>query len=242
MRCEVFADSVGGLVDGTLGPDEQRALERHLEGCAECRALVADLRTIRAAAFTLERREVPARVWTAVRARIDAEPRLDSRDAAQRWTRGGAFHAWMAAAAALVLATTVGILSLVSRQPVPGEGTAAGSNGALLETVHSELQQAEAHYQKAIDGLEAIARADTGDLDPQVAAVLQKNLQVIDQAIGESRTALRVQPASAPAQESLFEAMRNKVALLQQTVELINEMRKGNQAESARIVEGLGPT
>ena len=242
MRCEAFADSVGALVDGVLGPDDQRALERHLASCAECRALVADIRAIRAAAFTLERREVPAHVWTAVRARIEAEPRLDSLEGARRWTRGGAFHVWMAAAAALVLATTVGIMSLVTRQSVPGEPVAALGNGALLETVHAELQQAEAHYQKAIDGLEAIARVDTGDLDPQLAGVLQKNLQVIDQAIGESRAALRMQPASAPAQESLFEAMRNKVALLQQTVELINEMRKGNQAESARIVESLGPT
>ncbi|MDP1569505.1 MAG: hypothetical protein Q8L86_05830, partial [Vicinamibacterales bacterium] len=126
--------------------------------------------------------------------------------------------------------------------PVESPSTAASANGSLLETVQVELQQAEAHYQKAIDGLEAIAREETGELDPQVAAVLQKNLQVIDMAIGESRAALRVQPASAPAQDSLFEAMRNKVALLQQTVELINEMRKGNQAETARIVEGLGPT
>jgi anti-sigma factor RsiW len=240
MRCETFADDIGALVDGALGPDDRRALERHLEGCAECRALVADLRTIRAAAFTLERYEAPPRVWSAIKARLEA-PRPVSGEPASRW-RGGAFNVWLAAAAALLLATSVGIVSLTTREPAPDAQVAAGDNGPLLESVESELRQAEAHYQKAIDGLEAIARADTGELDPQVAAVLQKNLQVIDQAIGESRAALRVQPASAPAQESLFEAMRNKVALLQQTVELINEMRKGNQAESARIVGGLGPT
>jgi hypothetical protein len=69
--------------------------------------------------------------------------------------------------------------------------------------------------------------------------VLQKNLEVIDQAIGESRSALRTQPASEVAQESLFEALRNKVSLLQETVVLINEMRKGNQEGTARIVSGL---
>jgi hypothetical protein len=72
-----------------------------------------------------------------------------------------------------------------------------------------------------------------------VAAVLQKNLQVIDQAIGESRVALRSQPSSTNAQDSLFEAMRNKVALLQQTVELINEVRKGNQAEAGRLMQDM---
>ena len=69
--------------------------------------------------------------------------------------------------------------------------------------------------------------------------MLQNNLRVIDQAIGESRAALQAQPSSAPAQASLFDAMRDKVALLQQTVELINEMRKGNQAEAGRLIEGL---
>ena len=31
--------------------------------------------------------------------------------------------------------------------------------------------------------------------------------------------------------------MRTKVAVLQQTVELINEMRKGNQAEAGRLIQ-----
>jgi hypothetical protein len=105
--------------------------------------------------------------------------------------------------------------------------------------VEADLQAAEAHYEKAIQGLEQIARSDGGELDPQVAAVLQKNLQVVDLAIDESRAALRAEPSSDGAQDSLFEAMRTKVALLQQTVELINEMRKGNQAEAGRLMQDL---
>ncbi|MFP5379417.1 MAG: anti-sigma factor family protein [Vicinamibacteria bacterium] len=239
MRCEECLEQLGELVDGTVSPDGQRALERHLDACPDCRALAADLRTIRAAAFTLERHEPPARVWEALSARLADEPAPGTAGVGAWLPRGTALHTWLAAAAALVIVTAASVLSLLGTPDAPPD---APEPPGLLETVQSELQQAEAHYQKAIDGLEAIAREDTGTLDPQVAAVLQKNLQVIDQAIGESRAALRVQPASAPAQESLFDAMRNKVALLQQTVELINEMRKGNQAETARLVEGLGPT
>ncbi len=40
------------------------------------------------------------------------------------------------------------------------------------------------------------------------------------------------------AQESLFDAFRRKVSLLQDTIALMNEMRKGNQAGAARIAEG----
>jgi hypothetical protein len=72
-----------------------------------------------------------------------------------------------------------------------------------------------------------------------VAAVLQKNLTVIDQAITESRDALRAQPSNASAQSGLFDALRTKVALLQQTVELINDMRKGNQAEAGQRLQTM---
>jgi hypothetical protein len=125
--------------------------------------------------------------------------------------------------------------------PHSGEPTDASAldTGDVVATVQAELQAAEAHYDKAIQGLEQIARTESGALDPQVAAVLQKNLQVIDVAIGESRAALQQQPASVDAQDSLFDAMRSKVGLLQQTVELINEMRKGNQAEAGRLIKGL---
>jgi len=152
----------------------------------------------------------------------------------------------LAAAACLVLAVA---LVLVLRHPRPTEtatGPAPQPAGAAvpvsehpeLKTVAEELQLAEQHYEKAITGLEKLAN-DRQVLDPQVAAALQKNLQVIDLAIDESRAALRTHPASEPAQQSLFEAFRTKVALLQDTIALINEMRKGNQAEAARIAEGL---
>ena len=109
---------------------------------------------------------------------------------------------------------------------------------AELKSLQAELQQAQAHYENAIQKLEALAK-DRRALDPQVAANLQKNLLVIDQAIDESRAALKAHPANELAQESLFEAFRTKIALLQDTISLINEMRKGNQAEAARIADGL---
>ena len=107
--------------------------------------------------------------------------------------------------------------------------------------MEAELRAAEEHYTKAISGLEQITKTEQGALDPGTAATLQKNLAVIDQAIGESRAALKTQPASEPAQESLVENFKAKIGLLQDTVALINEMRKGNEAGAARIVSGLKP-
>ena len=84
-----------------------------------------------------------------------------------------------------------------------------------------------------------MAKDGQGSLDPQTAAVLQKNIGVIDQAIRESHAALQAQPTSEVAQASLFEALQRKVSLLRDTVALINEMRKGDPAGTAKIVGSL---
>lgn len=248
MNCEDLNEALVDLVDGRLDGAGQRSIERHLEGCQNCRALVEDLRSIRAAAFMLDRREPKVETWSKVRSAIATEPvprgRLLAIGIGRRQQGGVNWPLWLGAAAALVLATVIGLLPLMNRPEPAHDDTAREAVGdpapeVTVESVTAEFEAAEKHYQKAIDDLQTIANKDTGELDPQVAAVLQKNLTVIDQAITESRDALRSQPSSTNAQNGLFDALRSKVALLQQTVELINEMRKGNQAEAGRRVQTL---
>jgi hypothetical protein len=244
MNCREYRDAIAELADGPLlDQTAQRALERHVEACPDCGALLADLKSIQAAAFTLDRMEVPPHIWDGVRARVAADGPAYLRRQRLAWpvTPVG-WSIWAGAAATLLLATTLGIYTLIGSGGVderPHAAAAVSEPPDLVASIQADLQAAEEHYEKAIQGLEQIARSESGALDPQMAAVLQKNLQVIDHAIGESRAALQAQPASALAQDSLFEAMRSKVAVLQQTVELINEMRKGNQAEAGRLIQGL---
>ncbi len=258
MTCSDLNEALVDYVDGRLAPAEQRAAERHLEVCDNCSALVTDLRTIRAAAFMLDRHEPTPAAWTRLQAAVAAEPAPKGRlltlpgALGRRLVRrspgeggghgeGGNWPVWLGAAAALILATVIGLLPLMSRETGTETDAAAGAAEAEIsvESVAAEFAAAEKHYQKAIDDLQTIANKDTGELDPQVASVLQKNLTVIDQAISENRAALKSQPASTNAQEGLFDALRTKVALLQQTVELINEMRQGNQAEAGRRIQTL---
>ena len=244
MTCADLNEALVDLVDGRLDGAGQRSVERHLEGCANCRALVEDLRSIRAAAFMLDRREPRAETWSKIHAAIAAEPATGPRLVAVRRSLGeGGWPVWLGAAAALILATVIGLMPLINRSQAPHDDARDEAETPAaeitVESVTAEFEAAEKHYQKAIDDLQTIANKDTGELDPQVAQVLQKNLMVIDQAITESRAALRSQPSSANAQSGLFDALRSKVALLQQTVELINEMRKGNQAEAGRRAQTL---
>ena len=100
---------VAAYVDGELDALEERAVERHLEACPNCRVLIADLRTVRAAAFTLDRREPPSDLLSRIQARLAAEPRPASRVLAWPNTRT-AWGTWLAAAAALLITTIVGVV------------------------------------------------------------------------------------------------------------------------------------
>ena len=237
-------------VDEALGPAERSGVDRHLAGCDECTNLVNDLRTIRAAASSLDRRDPPARAWSRLERaiRFEQESREASHKSAPTLGEIGrllraprAAWTWVAAAAAILIAVAVGLRYRPAAGPqnatMPAAAAPAGDTSA--QSVEAELRAAEEHYDKAIRGLEQITNAEKGALDTQTAATLQKNLAVIDQAISESRAAVRAQPASEPAQESLIESFKAKLSLLQDTVALINEMRKGNEAGAARIGSGL---
>jgi anti-sigma factor RsiW len=242
--------AINDYVDEALGSAERAEMERHFESCDTCRRLVDDLRDIRGIAASLELREPPVRSWTRLERAIKLEQRpLAAAPSIGRAPLSRRPLAWLAAAAAFVIATYVGVRVLPRSGPVayaPGT-TASGSAEAPsaaaapggAQSVAAELRQAEDHYEKAIKGLEQIASAEQNVFDPRTAATLQKNLAVIDQAISESRAALKSEPASEPAQQSLLESFKAKMALLQDTVSLINEMRKGNDAGAARIVSGL---
>jgi len=263
-------DALNGYAEGSLAPAEAAEVERHVISCVSCRQLVDDLRDILRATADLDLQDPPARAWTRIERAIqldgdggarafqagEAEADTAARDGARSFQpsdvgaaarlKGSRFLLpWLAAAAALVLATMIGLRYTPGQSPSGARSQTTASGGAQVsagdaaQSVENELRQAEAHYENAIKGLEQIANAEQNALDPRTAATLQKNLAVIDQAINESRAAIRSQPASEPAQQSLMENFKTKIALLQDTVALINEMRKGNEAGAARIVSGL---
>jgi hypothetical protein len=244
MNCSEAQAAIGDYVDGTLDAASRRSLAAHMETCAACRSMAEDFQAIRLTALGLDKQVPPPRVWAKLAGTL-VEERSRS-----RWMPGGwrlFDRAWarpvaIAATVLLIVGGTTWVLwNQIAPQPAVQVAAppAPGADPELVQTVEIELKLAEEHYEKAIAGLEQITRSESSALDPQIAAVLQKNLSVIDQAIGESRAALRAQPTSDVAQESLFEALRSKVSLLQETIVLINEMRKGNQEGAARIVSGL---
>lgn len=242
MTCDTARERLQDQIDGTIDPAVARELDRHLAGCTSCRGLAADLEAVSDAAAALEPIAVPEHVWLQLAARWRREHGAGGRAPLARPRRG--FAAFPLLAAAAVLAVAIGGGWIAWRATGTGgaevllERPAVAGNVApsvLVETAQKDIEAADQLYVSAIAALEQAAAAQKDLLAPEVSAMLDKNLDVIDEAIVESRAAVQSQPQSVEARESLFDALRRKVALLQNTISLVSEVSRGNQAGASRL-------
>ena len=242
MFCNQYREAIQELADGTLGPVRRAELQTHLDTCEGCRALAADLQKIKSAAATLDPMMPPPRVWVSIASQLQQEGRVVSGPRSR--TRSVAA---LAIAASLLLAVGGSLYMLRTYDAItpvndgtPSVATAPASNAAPADPVQSitdDLSAVVKHYESAIVTLEQVVNREDSPIDPRAAEILKKNLPVMDQVIAETKSALESEPQSAPARQSLFEALRMKVNLLQNTIALMNEMRKGNSAGAAQLVD-----
>jgi anti-sigma factor RsiW len=251
MTCDSARAQLQEQIDGSLDATAARELARHVETCASCRGLAADLASILDAAEALQPIEPPDHVWLQIAGRWRREhPEAARLTPIREAARKPSFTLWYALAAAAMLA--VASAAWRATGAAPGSGAAPVAEGVLLprvaqasagnansdslvESAKADLEDAERLYRGAIASLEQAAASHRELLAPEVAAALDRNLEVIDEAIGESRAAVKAQPDSVVARESLFEALRKKVTLLQNTISLVTEISRGNQAGVSRV-------
>jgi Putative zinc-finger len=221
-------DRLNEYLDQDLDARERRQIDIHLSRCGECRRALEDLSAIVRAAGELPAVAPPERIWESISASLIERSSL---------SKGrGRYFPVLALAASLVLAVS---LWLMLRQGEPETVTGPEAQEALADMVTEELKAAESHYDKAIVGLEQIIAQNDGVLPQEVASVLNLNLDLIENAIGESRTAIASEPRSTAAQESLLQALKSKVALLSNTILLINEIRKGQGENALDLIDEM---
>ena len=242
MNCTRSTDDIQALIDGTLGPIRAAELERHLDECDACRALADDLRRIRDVADTLDDPQPPDHLWLQIAGRLRQEGRVHDRPALV--AKRGQQFVWLGIAAALVLAVGASLLLLIPQftgSTTGPAGTAQQGNAAGADAVQSgveDLRKAEQLLQSGVAKLKEGLGSDEQALPTGMAGTLDRNLQILDQAIAESSDALQKEPQNVAARNSLFDALQRKISLLQDTITLMNEMRKGNAAGVAQVVEG----
>jgi hypothetical protein len=220
MTCEQCNEWLGDAVDGTIDAARREQIDAHCSGCASCRELFDDLTEIRAAAATLDRHTPSPDVWRAIAAQVEQTGSPAVAFGAGGW-RGRLTSRWPQLAAAAALVIVLGAAAWFAAG-TNRRGASDETASELVRNAASELQLAEQHYLNAITTLEQLTVGRDNALDPAVAAEIAQSLKSIDRAIDDSRAALKSNPESFVAQTSLLEALRMKVALLQETVSLMN--------------------
>jgi Putative zinc-finger len=234
------------LVDGTLGPIRAAELQQHLDECSSCRALAKDLQRIHDTAAALETPQPRDHVWLQIAGRLRQEGRVHDQPAPATATRTHQYM-WLGIAAALVLAVGAALFMLRPRggeNPAPVTATTQPGNASPSDSVQSgveKLRQAERLLQSGIAELKQGMGSDEQALPVTVASTLERNLQILDKAIAERSAALQQEPQNVAARTSLFDLLQRKISLLQDTIALMNEMRKGNAAGAAQLVDGDKP-
>jgi hypothetical protein len=79
---------------------------------------------------------------------------------------------------------------------------------------------ADPQYDAAVADLEKAVKQGRGRLDENTIAIVEHNLQIIDQAIEQARQALAADPANNYLSSHLFEARRRKLDLLRRAAAL----------------------
>ncbi len=104
-ECVELNELVSALADGELEGAEKQRVERHLAGCAECRAFVSACRRIdRTVADGPEPPEVEPARWNAMLAQLKAAGRPRARRSRIRPAKAVAFVSTLAAACLLAVA------------------------------------------------------------------------------------------------------------------------------------------
>ncbi|HEY7877920.1 MAG TPA: zf-HC2 domain-containing protein [Gemmatimonadaceae bacterium] len=136
LTCEMFDASLPDYLDDSLDPDSHAALESHAAACSRCNALLANLSALTRDARLLPDLAPSRDLWPNIAARLEtpvvALP-ARARTPTQHPARSRFLTpAWLAAAAALLVAATASLTVLVTRPRTPTTPitTTAHTNGA----------------------------------------------------------------------------------------------------------------
>jgi anti-sigma factor RsiW len=229
-----WTDQLSDYLDDELQESERASVEAHLKDCAACTAVLNDLQRVvaRAQAAANLARPPQTDLWQGVAGRIDRirQPRRVSFTVAQ-----------LAAAAAILVAVSAGISwrlhpSIAGRSPSnttaenanPPSGGGADSSSGLRaerqarpdEVSVTGVSLADDQYDAAVADLEKALKLGRGRLDTATIAIVEQNLQTIDQAIAQAREALSADPANSYLTGHLVEARRRKLDLLRRATAL----------------------
>jgi anti-sigma factor RsiW len=221
-------EQLSEYIDDELTPAARAAVDAHLSECAECAALVADLRAVVSAARSVGEEPPTWDLWPGIARRLTPRSRgpqvvaIESRRA-RRFSFSIPQLAAASIAVALLSAGAVwfairdgaGTMGPTASAPDSGEPIAGGieepATGVTVADGPASIGTAE--YEAAVADLERLL--DEAALDPQLRREIDENLAVIDQAIRQTREALEADPDDVYLNTHLASTMQRKIDVLQ---------------------------
>lgn len=214
MRCSVNKQKISDYVDNELSSAEKQYLEKHLDGCSECQKLHEDFRKIKADAKGLAEFSPSGQTWFKIASGIKEKQNEVFHPTPVRQRRfvfSPNSLGWVVSAA-LLLVIIVGAVTIVPRLTPP----AADSQ----QYVVSKLEEAEHYYQKAVDALWEAVSVQKENFDPQLYAVFQKNLNIIDESISACKEAVLSRPNNLDSRNYLLAVYKEKRTLLEDMMDV----------------------
>lgn len=214
------AERLSAYIDGELTAAERTSVEQHLETCADCQRVLADLRGIVVRARSLEDRPPDNDLWTGIEARLDERSMVVPLET-HRARRRLSFTLPQMAAAAVALIVLSASATWWARS-----GTERGASGgppvaAVQADSATPVQLASLEYDTAVADFEELLAMYSDRLDPETVATVEANLAVIDQAIEEIVKAIDADPESTHLYNYLAGARQRKLDVMRQATSII---------------------
>lgn len=212
MKCFRARRLISDHIDGELVAETAAKLEDHLRQCLRCRDLLGEMQSLVREAEQAQRVSPRADLWPAILSKTTRVDQASFGTGIMRRLSGIPYRPAfsLGALCAAVLLATVFYYAL----PSGHRSDVSREEGDLQAAALGHLREAERHYLLAIGALyDAISDGQIG-LDPELAEVLRRNLEIIDSSILICRNAVREHPGSMDANMYLLAAYRKKMDLL----------------------------
>lgn len=205
MNCDKFWEFSERWMDGERRPEAVS----HAASCVRCKTLIGELESIHGAgaALGMAAEEPPARVWLAIRAKLEKEGLIRPRRSGWR-ERFAAFNAFRPALAGAYLSLVIAGAVVLGWQ--------ANTNNRLQDQaewlIHTQATMAsvEAGFSTA----ETTSLSATQTDNPDVTATLNKNLAIVDNMISMCEKSVREDPQNEMTRDYLYTAYLQKADLL----------------------------
>lgn len=206
MSCQEIQQNLNDFVDDELTEHARLVVEQHLATCSACRQELADLRSLVEAARGLEPEVAPSRdLWPAIESRLEI-----GRSVERNW--------WLQLAAA-------GIALAILSVPLSVWWTGRSIDDSRASIEHERPSQSvatQAQLARSEDGV-LLARTDLVTaierrrdvVEADTLLVLEENMNLLDRAIGEIRTALEEDPQNLRLRMLLAARYQQERKLLQ---------------------------